>query len=257
MNNIRVIPVLSVIDSGLVKTKRFKNPNYVGDPINAVKIFSDKCVDELVIVDIRCTKKNNAIDFDLIHEVASECFMPVCYGGGIRQLSEAKKIITLGIEKLSFNSAFDSEPKLPESVAEIFGNQSVVCAIDVKKNFFGKQKAFVSSGQKATKYSAVEMAKRAEDYGAGEIFINSIANDGMRCGYDLELIQEVANAVDIPVVALGGAHDIKDFMKAIEFGASAVAAGSMFVYHGAHNAVLISYLKEEELRDLNDAFGKR
>jgi len=256
MNRIRVIPVLSVINGDLVKTKKFKNPKYIGDPINAVKIFNDKCVDELFFVDIRGSLKNTEPNFDLIEEIASECFMPVGYGGGIKNINQAKRIIQLGIEKLSFNSAFITNPKMCENVASNFGSQSVVAVIDVKKNIFGKEKVSFNSGKQNTKYSVLEMAKKVEDYGAGEIIVQSIDDDGMQDGYNLDLLEKVSQHVSIPVVPLGGAKNLAHLKEAIEIGASALAASSMFVFHGVNDAVLINYLNEQELNTLNEAFEK-
>ncbi|UTW62647.1 AglZ/HisF2 family acetamidino modification protein [bacterium SCSIO 12741] len=250
MQRIRVIPVLSLKGSGLVKTRKFGKPQYIGDPINAVKIFNDKGVDELIFLDITATKEKKVPDMRRIMEFASECFMPVCYGGGISTLDQIKAIFKAGIEKVSLNTAAFENPGLITEAAAIYGNQSIVCSIDVKKNLFGKKSAYIRSGSKNTKLSPAEFAKRAEDAGAGEILVNSVDNDGLFTGYDLEVIKQVADAVEVPVVALGGAKDMSDFQAAIrEGGASAVAAGSMFVYQNTNRSVLINYPKEEELKE--------
>ena len=236
-----MIHVLSLIDGDLYKTVKFKNPNYIGDPINAIKIFNDKEVDEIVVIDIRASKDNTPINFKKIEEMASECFMPLGYGGGIKTLEDAKQIFKIGGEKVIVNSAFVDRPQTITEIANIFGSQSMVVAIDVKKSLLGKEYCYFESGQKSSKMNPVEAAKRAEELGAGEIILTSISLDGTRRGYDLDLIQRVSGQVGIPVVACGGAHEVPDYTKAVNAGASAVAAGSMFVYKGSVDSILINY----------------
>lgn len=247
---IRVIPILLLKNNGLVKTQKFTEPKYVGDPINAVKIFNEKEVDELVFVDITATVEKKKPNFKLIQEIASECFMPVCYGGGITSIEEVKAIFDAGIEKISVNTMTHENPKLLTDAARMYGSQSVVASIDVKKGgLLGKYSVYTRAGKNNTKIDPVEYAKRAEEAGAGEILLNSIDRDGMMQGYDIDLIRKVADAVSIPVVASGGAGSINDFVMAVkQGGASAVAAGSMFVFHGKHRAVLINFPSQEQLQ---------
>lgn len=248
MRRIRVIPVLLLRGAGFVKTHQFSNPTYLGDPINILKIYNDKEVDEVVILDINATIENRSIQYDLLADIASECFMPVGYGGGIRFLEEIRKILELGIEKVSINSHCAQNRDFISEAAKIFGRQSIVASIDVKRSLFGKYSVYTRSGRNNTRFDPVTYAKEMEERGAGEILLNSIDNDGLMQGYDIELIQKVSSAVNIPVIACGGAATLNDFVKAVnDGGASAVAAGSMFVFQGKHRAVLISYPSYEEL----------
>jgi|ERR1035437_3073313 cyclase len=242
MNRIRVIPVLLLKNGGLYKTKQFSNPQYVGDPINTVKIFNEKEVDEIVLLDYNASIDNRPIDFTKIGEIAGEAFMPMAYGGGIRTYEDAMKVFDAGYEKIVLNSILFKNISIIESIANHYGNQSVVCSIDYKKKLFGKYCVYSHSGTKDKKISPVEWVKKLESSGAGEIFFNSIDRDGCYTGYDIDTIIQVSNAVTIPVIACGGASTIDDFKRAIHDGhASAVAAGSMFVFQRPHNAVLISY----------------
>ena len=245
----RVIPCLSLQDKGLVKTIKFNNPTYIGDPINAVKIFNEKEVDELIFLDISATVKNKKPPIKLISQIASECFMPLGYGGGIRNLDEIKKIFSLGVEKIIINTHAVENPSFIKQAANLFGSQSIVVSIDVKKNLFGKYEIFTQGGKKSTKLNPVIFARQMEEMGAGELFLNSIDRDGTMKGYDIELIQKISKKVTIPVIACGGAGRLEDFGKAIkEGGASAVAAGSFFVFTGPHRAVLINFPTPEEVR---------
>jgi imidazole glycerol-phosphate synthase subunit HisF len=249
MKRIRVIPVLLIQDGGLVKSIKFKDHKYIGDPINAVKIFNEKEVDEIVILDISATAEKKAPNILAIKEIASEAFMPLGYGGGITKLQEIKELITAGVEKVVLNTSAFENPKLVSEGAAYVGSQSIVVSIDVKKNLWGKYKVFVKNGSKNTDIDPVEYAKKMQMAGAGELFLNSIERDGTFGGYDTELIKSVAKAVDIPVVAIGGAAEIEDFAKAVQSGASAVSAGSMFVFQRPHRAVLISYPAQKELKE--------
>lgn len=244
----RVIPSLLLHGGALVKTVRFSQPKYVGDPINAVKIFNEKEVDELVLLDIAATIEGTAPAFDLIGEIASECFFPLAYGGGLRHISDIRTVLSLGTEKAVICSEAIETPKFVREAAEIFGSQSIVVSIDVRRSIWGKYHVYTRSGrQKRTKdviATAVEMAQM----GAGEIILTSIDRDGTGKGYDLELIKRLTAEVDIPVVASGGAGSVADLVAAINVGgASAVAAGSLFVFHGPQRAVLISYPDQTEL----------
>lgn len=247
----RVIPCLLLKGQGLVKTTKFKDPKYVGDPINAVRIFNVKEVDELIFLDITATPNKKEPNFKLIAEIATECFMPFGYGGGISNIDHVHKLIKLGAEKVIVNSAMHHNPSLVEEAAKIYGSQSVVVSLDIKRSLFGKAEVYTICGQQKVKGTTEEIAKRAESLGAGEIFINSIDRDGTGNGFDIEVIKKVSAAVDIPVTACGGAGKITDFVSAVkEGGASAVSAGSMFVFHGKHKAVLITYPSYSELESI-------
>lgn len=244
----RVIPCLLLKGQGLVKTVKFKNPRYVGDPVNAVKIFNDKEVDELIFLDIDATVEGRKPPFKLISEIASECFMPLSYGGGVRDLEDIKTILKLGVEKVILNTYAIENPAFVREASERYGNQSIVVAIDAKRNMFGKYEVFSHAGKRKTRLNLVDHAKEMERLGAGEIFLNSIDRDGTMEGYDIEMIKKITESVSIPVVACGGAGNVDHFAEAvIKGGASAVAAGSMFVFHGKHRAVLITYPSIHEL----------
>lgn len=251
MLKIRVIPCLLLKNNGLVKTVKFKDPKYVGDPINAVKIFNEKEVDELIFLDITATIEKKKPNFKVISDIASECFMPFGYGGGIRDLNDVRELFNLGIEKVIINSYAFEKPLFIKEASTIFGAQSIIVSIDVKKNLFGKYEVLTHSGQKNTKLDPVKFAKQMEDMGAGELFLNSIDRDGTMQGYDFELIKKVSESVNIPVIACGGAGKLQDFDDAVKRGgASGVAAGSMFVFYGKHRAVLISYPSIRELKTI-------
>lgn len=249
MRRVRIIPVLLIHKNGLVKSARFKKYTYVGDPINAVKIFNEKEVDELVILDIDATAEGRGPDFERLKEIAGEAFIPLAYGGGITTVEQVKDLFYLGVEKCVFNYAAIHNPALITAVAGLVGSQSVVVSIDVKKNVFGKYKVYTKNGNEKTGLDPVEFAKKMEGIGAGEIFFNSIDRDGMYAGFDLELIKEIGHAISIPLIACGGASGTDDFRNAINAGASAAAAGSLFVFQRPHNAVLISYPSQKELKE--------
>lgn len=249
MKRARVIPVLLMQRGGLVKSVKFKDHKYVGDPINAVKIFNEKEVDEIVLLDISATSEKRGPNIKQIQEIASEAFMPLGYGGGITTLEQIKELISAGVEKVILNtSAFDNN-KLVSDGAKYVGSQSIVVSIDVKKNIWGKYKVFVENGTRNTNLDPVSYAKQMEAAGAGEIALMSIDRDGTFGGYDEDLIKQVSSAVQIPVVAIGGASQLDDFTRAIRSGASAVAAGSLFVFQRPHRAVLISYPSYRELTE--------
>lgn len=249
MKRIRVIPTLLIQKGGLVKSVKFKDHKYVGDPINAVKIFNEKEVDEIVILDISATAEKRSPNILQIKEISSEAFMPLAYGGGITKLDEIKELISAGVEKVVLNTSAFNDPQLINDGAKYFGSQSIVVSMDVKKNIFGKYKVFIQNGTKNTNVDPVEYAKKMQTAGAGEILLNSIDKDGTFSGYDTTLIQLVSSGVNIPVVAIGGASSVHDFKNAITHGASAVSAGSMFVFQRPHRAVLISYPPQKELKE--------
>jgi len=227
---------------------QFKNHRYIGDPINAVKLFNDLGADELAFLDILASKQNRSISLDFVKRVGDEANMPFSVGGGIRNIKEIQQIIAAGAEKVIINSFAAENPGFIKDASDEFGSSTIVVSIDVKKNIFGKELTYIYSGKKATKYDPVGFARLMEDMGAGEIIINSIEHDGMMQGYNIPLIRRISEAVSIPVVALGGAGSNNDLKTAITEGyASAVAAGSMFVYHGPRRAVLVNYPEKEEL----------
>lgn len=246
----RIIPCLLINNGDLVKTKKFKNPTYLGDPINAVKIFNEEEADELCILDIS-SHKNKAINFELLKDIVSEAFMPLAYGGGIDSLEAAKKLFRMGFEKLIFNTALSHNQQLIKDVVEYAGAQSVVASIDVKKNLFGKEECYIDCGAKNIKKECVSYLKEIERLGVGEVFVNSIDHDGMMKGYNICLIKSITSSTNLPVIACGGAGCLEDLAIAIkQGGAHAVAAGSIFVYYGARKAVLINYPTEEELKSV-------
>jgi cyclase len=238
----RVIPCLLLRGHGLVKTRKFKDPVYVGDPVNAVRIFSEKEVDELVILDIDASREGREPNYELVAEIAGECFMPVAFGGGIKTLDQARKLIRCGIEKVVINTASIESMGFIREIADVFGSQAVVGSIDARRVLFGGHRVFIKSGSVDTGLKPEDHAVALEQAGVGEIFLNSIDCDGQMQGYDTELIKKVSSKINVPVVACGGAGTLDHMRRAMsESGASAVAAGSMFVFHGKHRAVLINY----------------
>ena len=239
----RVIPCLLVKNRGLVKTVQFSQPKYVGDPINAVKIFNEKESDELMLLDIDATVEGREPDYKMIKNLAAECRMPLCYGGGVSTVDQFKKIIGLGVEKVAISAAAINNSELITRAAELFGSQSVVVVLDVKKKLIGnKYNIYTNNGTRKMKLIFTEFVSKIETLGAGEIVINSIDRDGKMQGYDLELINQVREIVSIPVTALGGAGSMKHITELVErFGIIGAAAGSLFVFKGKYRAVLISY----------------
>ena len=245
---IRVIPILLIQGGGLVKSIKFKNHQYIGDPINAVKIFNDKEVDEIVVLDISATAEKRPSGRQQIKNLTGEAFMPLAYGGGITTLDQVKDLINMGVEKIILNHSAVTNPSLVNEIAGWAGSQSVVVSIDTKKDTWGKYHVYTQNGSKKTGLEPVAFAKQMENAGAGEILLQHIGKDGTFAGYALDIIQMVSRQISIPVVAAGGAGSIADFKQAIAAGASAVAAGSMFVLQRPHRAVLISYPSPEELQ---------
>jgi cyclase len=247
----RVIPVLLLKGKGLVKSKKFKNERYIGDPINAVKIFNDLEADELVFLDICASNENRMISLDFVREVGEEARMPFSVGGGIKSVEHIKLIINSGAEKVVINSGAINNLDFIKKASETFGSSSIVVCIDVKKNIFGKPKVESHSGARVLFDNPIEFAQKVQDAGAGEIIVQSVDFDGMMQGYDLNLLKAVSSSVTIPVVALGGAGNFIHLKQAInETMVSALAAGSMFVYHGSRHGILVNYLDYEQKKVL-------
>lgn len=244
----RIIPCLLIKNGGLVKTVNFADPKYVGDPINAVRIFNEKEVDELIVLDIDATTKKREPDYTLIKHLAAECRMPLCYGGGVKTVDQIKKIISLGVEKVAIGSAAVTNPELISEAAAQAGSQSIVAVMDVKKKgLCGRYEIIIHNGSKSTGMHPVDVAIKLETLGVGEIVVNSIDRDGSMKGYDMDLISQVRNAISIPLTALGGAGTIKDIEELIaNFGIIGAAAGSLFVFKGVYRAVLINYIGRAE-----------
>jgi cyclase len=239
----RVIPILLLKNSGLVKGVNFKSHKYVGDAMNSIRIFNNKKVDELLLVDITATKRNCSIDPDFVARVADECYMPFGVGGGIRTTDQIKKLIRAGAEKVNINSGAVSRPQLIREASEIFGSQCIVVGIDYRRDLFGRMKVFTHCGNKKTKRDPISWAQEAESLGAGEILLTCIDRDGVQEGYDLETLSKITASVSIPVIASGGAGKTQHFQEAFAKDAHAVAAGSMFVFKGKHRSVLVQYFK--------------
>lgn len=236
----RIIPILLLKGNGLYKTVKFSSPRYVGDPMNAIKVFNDKNVDELVLLDITATKEGKKPDFNFISKVTQEFFLPLCYGGGVRTMEDIKKILRSGADKVAMNSLLIESPSIVAEAAKKFGSQSIVASIDASNNNGGIARA-------------VQLALRSQSLGCGEILLQSVDKDGTMTGYDLDLVKEVCKSVDIPVIACGGADIVEHFLEVFKVGAHAVAAGSMFVFYGRNKAVLINYLDDNERKQVQQS----
>jgi cyclase len=246
----RVIPVLLLQNGKLVKTYRFKQVKYVGDPINAVKIFNEKEVDELILLDIGCSIYGVEPNYEIIHKIVSEAFMPIGYGGGITNVDQAKRIFDLGIEKVILNTSLQKNTELVTQISSIYGSSSVIACIDYRKNFFGKYKVHFKSGNIKSKYNPIDWAIKLQELGVGEIFLNNIDLEGTYSGYDYDLLSNISSKVSVPIVISGGASSTDDFKRAVVAGASGMAVGSMFIYKRPHNAVLISYPSNDEIKQI-------
>jgi cyclase len=253
--SVRVIPCLLLKNNSLVKTIKFKNETYIGDPINAIRIFNDKEVDELVILDISASRENKNPNYELIMSLASECFMPFSYGGGVNSIDQIEKLNSIGVEKVIINSAaFENEQFIIDAVKK-FGQSSIVLSIDVKRDLFGNYSAYILGGTKKIKYSFLEILKKANEWQVGEVIINCINRDGEMKGYDEQLLELAVKNLNMPLVALGGAGSFSHLESLIRnTNISAVAAGSLFVYYGPHKAVLINYPSQAKLKDLNKIY---
>ena len=242
-----------MLDQGkLVKTTQFKKARYVGDPINAVRIYNEKEVDEIIILDIKASDDKNQIDFDLIEKISTECFIPITYGGGVNTINDFRTLYKLGVEKVSINHAAIGTPSLISEAASVFGSQSVLVTIDIKKRFFNKKySVYKSRGKQCLKIHPVEYAKQVEKLGAGELLLNFIDSEGTWSGFDLDIIREITQAVNIPVIVVGGAGHLQHIQQAVlKGGASAVALGSMAVFQGQDLGVLIRFPKQDEFKKL-------
>lgn len=247
----RVIPCLQLLNENLVKTVKFKKPKYIGDFANTARIFNELEVDELCLLAIRATVNKTPPNFTILQQVANECFMPLSYGGGVADFDTAKKILTMGYEKIIVNSACFKKSDLITKISEHFGAQSVVVGIDVKKDLFGKQKVYSHSAQKKQNYVPLEWAQLVQEKGAGEILLTSIDQEGTWGGFDIALVEKVANALDIPVIAHGGAGSVQDIAKVVNHGgASAAAIGSMVVYQQKGMGVLVNFPDKDNIQDL-------
>ena len=251
MSNIRLIPVLlSDGPESLVKTTKFKNPIYLGDPVNAVKIFNEKEVDELIFLDINASKLGRKPSLDYIREFAGECFMPVAYGGGLSTIQEVKEVLNAGVEKVVLNNAALNNLKIVSETADKYGSSATVVAIDVVKDFWGNYKVYQHTSGKHRNLNPVDYALAAEKAGAGEIFLNNVDREGTMNGFDNKLIKLLIDAVGIPVIASGGAGKLEDIREAAQTGVRAFGCGSLFAFKGVHRAVLISYPSQEEIKTI-------
>lgn len=247
MLKVRAMPCLLLQHSKLVKTVKFRNPAYIGDPVNAVRIYNGKEVDELIFLDIMATRENSPPQLKTIFEIATECFMPFTYGGGVRSLDDIAKILKIGVEKVAINTCAVEDSSFINRAADQFGSQAIVVSIDAKRKKPREYEVVTHGGTRATGIDPVSHARKMEEMGAGELLLTSVDRDGTFEGYDLDLIEMVSNAVNVPVVACGGAGSVEDMAKAVAAGASAVAAGSLVVYQGKNRGVLINFPSQEEL----------
>ena len=246
----RVIPCLLLRNGGLVKTVKFSNAKYVGDPVNAIRIFNDKEVDELMVLDITASKEKKEPNYTLIEQFASECFMPLCYGGGIKNMEQAQKLFNAGIEKICLQTAVLDDLSLIKSLSDKWGSSSILVSIDIKRNWLGQPKLYSAATGKTMDKKWTDFLQEAVKAGAGEVVLNAVDRDGTMKGMDTELIKEAAEILSVPLVAVGGVGNLADIKAAVDAGASAVSAGTFFVFHGPHKAVLITYPKYKELIQL-------
>jgi cyclase len=246
----RVIPALLLSNGRLVKTHKFNNAKYIGDPINAIRVFNEKEVDELIVIDIDASKKGINPDYKLLEKISGECFMPVAYGGGINSIEKARRVFSLGFEKISIQSAVFNSPEFITVLSKEFGSQSIILSIDIKLDFFGRPRIFNSSRSKILSESIITFIQNLLKNGVGEVLLNFVDKDGTLSGPNIEVIKKISTSINVPLIALGGVSSISDIKNVILAGASAVAAGAFFVFQGPHNAVLISYPKSSDLENL-------
>lgn len=252
----RVVVALTTLGGRLVRTRRFRRPQYIGDPINAVRIFSDKCVDEIILLETGCRPFDCAVE-SWIARVAAESLVPIGYGGGLRSIEHCRRVIKCGFEKVVLNTVLHDDPSVARSASSEFGSQAVVASIEVGATWFGHRRVLTSCGRRVTRVSPVGWAEKCASVGCGELLVTSVTADGSMSGYDLELVSSVAAAVSVPVIALGGAGSVRHMSAAVSAGASAVAAGSMFVYHGPLRGVLLTYPSIAYLEDVFSAPNQR
>jgi cyclase len=248
----RVMPCLLLYEGALVKTIQYQNPSYIGDPVNAIKIYNEKEVDELIILDIGVTKNKGEIDYQLLSQITTECFMPLAYGGGVTSIEQMKRLFNLGIEKIIINTFAETNPEFITLATQMFGSQSVVVSVDVKRNLLGNYQIFTRGGTHKSRYNFKEYCQMMEKAGAGELLINSIDREGTWKGFDSKLIRAVTDITSLPVIASGGAGSVEHIKDVVENGhASAAALGSMAVYQGKDLGVLINFPKRETLEKAN------
>ena len=246
----RIIPALTVANSALVKTTNFKKPKYIGDPLNAVRIFNEKEVDEIMLIDINASKECLEPDYNLIKNISGECLMPLSYGGGIKNIHQAKKIFALGVEKICIQKAAFENPSLISELVDNFGSQSIILSIDIKRDILKRPRIFDYINKSRLKYNWIENIKSLIELGVGELLINSVDRDGLMKGPDYDIVSKLRKNINLPIIALGGVSSINDMRLLIRAGASAVAAGSFFTFYGPHKAVLLTYPKYEEIQKL-------
>lgn len=246
----RVIPVLLLCNAKLVKTLRFKGPKYIGDPINAIRIFNEKEVDEVIVLDITASKGNREPDYDLVEQLAGECFIPLTYGGGVRTVNQARRIFASGVEKICIQTAALENKHLVRELADLFGSQSIMVSLDIKRNWLGRAQVFAAAMGRPISEDWLQVLADLVGLGAGEVLLNAVDKDGTLAGPDFDLIRQASRRINVPLIAMGGVSSLADIKSAVEAGASAVAAGAFFLYHGPHRAVLITYPRYDELEQL-------
>lgn len=252
----RVIPILLLKDRKLVKTKKYKNPHYIGDPLNAIKIFNEKKVDELFIFDIDKSQKNNQIDFEFIEGLAGECFFPLCYGGGIKSVEDAKTLFSIGVEKICIQSAVLENNNIIRKLRDIFGSQAIVVSLDIKRSFFGYYKLYHTKKRKILNINLHQFIQQIEAEGAGELLLSFVDREGSFQGADLKTFADLTTGLSIPVILSGGVGNSNHVIDAVKAGADGVAIGSKFVFYGPHNAVLISYFDDMTLEAIHETRSK-
>ena len=246
----RIIPVLLIENGAFVKTKLFKKPDYIGDPVNVINLFNRFEVDEIIILDISATRLKKHPDFELIENLANECWVPLAYGGGIKNIDQVKKLFELGIEKIILNNALIQNPALVKTIVKMYGSQAIIGSVDLKKDIWGKIYPYTLSGRHKIKRPYLDYIKAVEELGVGEIFINFIDRDGQWNGYDNTIIKDIIDHIEIPTVICGGASNRSDFIAPLKLGASGVAAGSLFVYKSQGKGVLINFPERNEIEDI-------
>ena len=246
----RVIPVLLLCDAKLVKTLCFKGPKYIGDPINAIRIFNEKEVDEVIVLDITASKGNREPDYELVEQLAGECFIPLTYGGGVRTVNQARRIFASGVEKICIQTAALENQHLVRELADLFGSQSIMVSLDIKRNWLGRAQVFAAAMGRPIFEDWLQVLTDLVGLGAGEVLLNAVDKDGTLAGPDFDLIRQASRRINVPLIAMGGVSSLADIKSAVEAGASAVAAGAFFLYHGPHRAVLITYPRYDELERL-------